>query len=165
MNLYSAKAVARFLDLSERRVRQLRDEKVISEYRPGLYDLESAVRDYINYLRKGNSGAGEVINYNTERARLVRVKRENLELDLQIRKGELHNSADVETVLTDALIKFKNKLMMIPAKLSPVLSKKKNEIEVFDALKAAVDEALSELSKFDEWHEKGEAGEDEKSDT
>ena len=39
MKLYNAKAIARFLDLSERRVRQLRDEKVIEEYSPGLYDL------------------------------------------------------------------------------------------------------------------------------
>ena len=39
MKLYDAKAVARFLDISERRVRQLRDEKVIQESRPGLYDL------------------------------------------------------------------------------------------------------------------------------
>ena len=39
LKLYDVKAVARFLDVSERRVRQLRDEKVIAEVRPGLYDL------------------------------------------------------------------------------------------------------------------------------
>lgn len=39
MKLYDVRAVARFLDVSERRVRQLRDEKVIAEVRPGLYDL------------------------------------------------------------------------------------------------------------------------------
>ena len=39
MKLYDVRAIARFLDVSERRVRQLRDEKVIAEDRPGLYDL------------------------------------------------------------------------------------------------------------------------------
>ena len=39
LKLYDVKAVARFLDVSERRVRQLRDEKVIAEVRPGLYNL------------------------------------------------------------------------------------------------------------------------------
>ena len=48
MKLYDAKAVARFLDVSERRVRQLRDEKVIAEVRPGLYDLIDTNHSYIN---------------------------------------------------------------------------------------------------------------------
>ena len=34
MKLYDVKAVARFLDVSERRVRQLREQKVIEEVRP-----------------------------------------------------------------------------------------------------------------------------------
>ena len=49
MKLYDVKAVARFMDVSERRVRQLRDEKVIAEVRPGLYDLIDTNRRYINY--------------------------------------------------------------------------------------------------------------------
>ena len=39
MTLYTSKVVAQYLVLSERRVRQLRDEDVIREKRPGLYDL------------------------------------------------------------------------------------------------------------------------------
>ena len=57
MKLYDVKAVARFLDVSERRVRQLRDEKVIAEVRPGLYDLIDTNHRYINYLRKRNPEA------------------------------------------------------------------------------------------------------------
>ena len=75
MKLYDAKAVARFLDVSERRVRQLRDEKVIAEVRPGLYDLIDTNHRYINYLRKRNPESEETIDYNTERAKLVRAKR------------------------------------------------------------------------------------------
>ena len=61
MKLYDAKAVARFLDVSERRVRQLRDEKVIAEARPGLYDLIDTNHRYINYLRKRNPESEETI--------------------------------------------------------------------------------------------------------
>lgn len=124
MKLYDAKAVARFLDISERRVRQLRDEKVIEEVRPGLYDLKDANHKYINYLRKRNPESEESIDYNTERAKLVRAKRKNEEYELQLKENQLHTAEDIEAVMTDMLVNFKSRLMAIPAKLSPILSKK-----------------------------------------
>ena len=40
MKLYTAAVVAEWLDISERRVRQLRDQKVLEEARPKLYRVE-----------------------------------------------------------------------------------------------------------------------------
>jgi phage terminase Nu1 subunit (DNA packaging protein) len=148
LKLYTAKAVASWLDLSERRVRQLRDDKIITEYMPGLYNLKDVNHDYINYLRKNNPESENQIDYNTERAKLVRAKRESQELELQLRKKEVHTTQDIEQVMTDTLIKFKTRLMSIPAKLSPILSKKKDQTEIFKLLKGAVDEALDELADF-----------------
>lgn len=148
MKAYTTAAVAKWLDLSERRVRQLRDEKVITEIRPGLYDLKTVNHQYINYLRKNNPESESNIDYNAERAKLVRAKRESQELELQLRKNELHTTEDIEQVLTDALIKFKTRLMAIPAKQSPVLAKKKDQTEIFKLLKASIDEALEELADF-----------------
>lgn len=149
MKVYDSKAIARFLDMSERRVRQLRDEKVIAEIRPGLYDLTDTNHRYINYLRRRNPESEENIDYNTERAKLMRAKRMNEEFDLQVKEGQLHSTADIEAVMTDMLINFKTRLMAIPSKLSPVLAKKTSKAEVFKALKASIDEALYELSDFD----------------
>ena len=149
MKLHDTKAVARFLDISDRRVRQLRDEKVIEEVRPGLYDLLDTNRRYINYLRKRNPESEEAVDYNTERAKLVRAKRENEELDLKIRKNQLHSSEDVEAVLSNMLISFRSRLMAIPSRLSPILSKKTDKAEIFKILKAQIDEALNELSDLD----------------
>lgn len=59
MKLYTTKIVAQYLDLSERRVRQLRDEGVLEEKAPGLYDLRSSVRRYINYLRGDEGGKAD----------------------------------------------------------------------------------------------------------
>lgn len=50
MKLYTSKVVAQWLGLTERRVRQLRDEGVIAETRPGLYDLQPTVAKYITYI-------------------------------------------------------------------------------------------------------------------
>lgn len=148
MKLYDAKAVARFLDISERRVRQLRDEKVIAEVRPGLYDLTEANHRYINYLRKRNPESEAVIDYNTERAKLVRAKRKNEEYELQLKEQRLHAAEDIESVMTDMLVNFKARLMAIPSKLAPVLCKKTDRAEIFRLLKEHIDEALLELSDF-----------------
>ena len=143
MKAYTSKAVAAWLDISERRVRQLRDEKVITEIRPGLYDLKT-----VNHLRKNNPDSESTINYNAERAKLVRAKREAQELELKLRRNEVHTTEDVEQVMTDTLVRFKTRLMAIPAKLSPILSKKKDQTEIFKLLKSAIDEVLEELSDF-----------------
>jgi hypothetical protein len=122
---------------------------VIEEYkgRAGFYDLAAANRAYINFLRKG-SGGEENINYNTERALFMRAKRRDVEFDLGLKEGKLHTSEDVEAVLAGMLISFKSRLAAIPAKLSPVLSKKSDKAEISRILKAACDEALSELADF-----------------
>lgn len=147
LKLYTVKAVALWLDLTESRVRQLQKEKIITEYRPGLYDLKTVTHEYINYLRK-NSPTETSIDYNAERAKLVRAKREGQELELRVRRNELHESEEIEKVLTDMLIKFKTRLMTIPAKQSPILAKKTDQAEIFRLLKSALDEALDELSDF-----------------
>ncbi len=158
MKLYNVKAIARILDISERRVRQLKAENVIQEYKgmAGLYELLPTIHNYINYLRKRNPESEENIDYNTERAKLVKAKRLNEEYDLRVKEGDLHTSADIESVMTDMLINFKSRLMAIPAKLSPVLSKKADKAEISKILKDAVDEALNELSDFDRTFGNGE---------
>lgn len=165
MKLYDAKAVARFLDITERRVRQLRDEKVIEEYRPGLYDLMETNRRYINYLRQRNPESEERIDYQAERAKLVRAKRKNEEFDLQVKENQLHSSEDIEQVMTNMLINFKTRLMAIPSKLSPILCKKTDKADIFTILKQSIDEALNELAGFGATFGEEENGENEKSDS
>ena len=62
MRLYTSKVVAQWLCLTERRVRQLRDEGVNEEYKPGLYDLQPTVLRYIRYV----GGAGKESPYTSE---------------------------------------------------------------------------------------------------
>ena len=147
--MYTAAAVARRLDMTERNVRLLRDKGVLTECKPGLYDLQTATVQYINFLRRKNPEAEDKVDYNTERAKLVRAKRESEELELQVRKNELHRAEDIEKALTDALVNFRTKLMAIPAKLSPIMAKKKDQTEIFKLMKTAIDETLEELADFD----------------
>jgi hypothetical protein len=148
LKVYDVKAVARTLDLTERRVRQLKEQGVITEYAPGLYELTPTIHAYVNYLRKRNPESGENIDYNTERAKLIRAKRLNEEYDLRVKEGDLHAAADIEAVMGNMLINFKGRLMSLPSKLSPVLSKKTDKAEIHRILKDSVDEALNELADF-----------------
>ena len=49
MALYTSKAVAEVLGVTERRVRELRDEGVLSEERPGIFNMKTVVKQYLTY--------------------------------------------------------------------------------------------------------------------
>lgn len=145
MKLYTSKVVAAWLGLTERRVRQLRDEGVISEKQPGLYDLQATVTRYITFLRDGSGK----INLNDERAGLTRAKREAAEMENKLRMGELHRTQDIEAGLKTVFLNIRGRFLALPAKLSPTLaSMGGNQTAIFDELKQAIDEALEELSDY-----------------
>ena len=153
VRLYDTKAIARFINVTERRVRQLKDKGVIKEYKPGsgLYDLIPTNHAYIKFRCDGNQTASgeEVIDYPTERAKLARAKRLDAEYDLRVKEKTLHEAAEIEAALTGMLSNFKARLLAIPAKLSPLLSKKTDKAEIFELLKANIDEVLLELASYD----------------
>ena len=62
MKLYTSTVVAQWLDISDRRVRQLRQKGVLAEARPGLYNLKDCVHRYIEYLKKDGSPE-EAVDY------------------------------------------------------------------------------------------------------
>ena len=145
MKLYTSKVVAAWLGLTERRVRQLRDEGVISEKQPGLYDLQATVTKYITFLRNGSGK----INLNDERAGLTRAKREAAEMENKLRMGELHRTQDIEAGLKTVFLNIRGRFLALPAKLTPTLaSMGGNQTAIFDELKQAIDEALEELSDY-----------------
>lgn len=145
MKVYTAAAVARFLNLTERRVRQLKSEGIIQEYSPGLYDLREVTLAYIEYKSKGVGGS---IDFMQEKAKLTKAKREFEELELKKRKNELIEAKEVETVVSTMLINFKSRLMSLPSKLAPIVSAENDKAKNFKHIKKATDEALAELSDF-----------------
>lgn len=145
MKLYTCEAVADWLALTPRRVRQLRDEGIISERMPGLYEMKPTITRYIMYLRKG-SGKTDL---NDERALLTRAKREAADMENELRRGTLHSSEEVEKGIKTMCLNIRTKLLTLPAKLSPRLSQMDGDrARIFDELKSDVEEALEELSDY-----------------
>ena len=144
MKLCTDKVVADWLALTPKRVKQLRDEGVLIEKKPGLYDLRASVLRYVNYIRTGNRA-----DLNGERALLTKAKREAADMENDVRRGTLHSSEDIEKGIKTMCLNIRAKLLMLPAKLSPRLAQMEgNQAEIFDEMKRAVDEALEELSDY-----------------
>ena len=144
MTLYTSKVVAQWLCLTERRVRQLRDEGVIVEARPGLYELQPTVARYITYI--GGAGKETLTN---ERMKLTRAKREAAELENELRKGEVHRTEDIERGIKSMFLNISSRFLALPAKLSPTLATMGgNQTGIFDELKQAIDEILEEMSDY-----------------
>ena len=135
MKLYTTKIVAQYLDLSERRVRQLRDEGVLEEKAPGLYDLRSSVRRYINYLRGDEGGKADL---NEERAKLTKEKRIAAETENKVRNGELYRKSDITVGMTTD----ENISLFDPAVLDEISKMKEKNIAV-EILKKLMAEQVS----------------------
>lgn len=146
MKLYTSSVVADWLAVTPRRVRQLRDEGVLVEKVPGLYDLQSSVVRYISYMRKGSGNT----NLNDERAMLTRAKREAADMENEERRGNLHRTEDIEKGLATLCLNMRGRFSSIPAKLSGELAQMGgNRAGIYDKLKATIDETLEEMSHYD----------------
>lgn len=144
MKLCTDKIVADWLALTPRRVRQLRDEGVIMEKAPGLYDLRTTVTRYVLYIRKGSKA-----DLNDERAMLTRAKREAADMENDVRRGMLHTSEDIEKGIKTMCLNIRSRFLTLPAKLAPKLAEMKgSQASIFDELKRAIEEALDGLSNY-----------------
>ena len=124
--------------------RQLRDEGVIVEARPGLYELQPTVARYITYI--GGAGKETLTN---ERMMLTRAKREAAEMENDLRRGEVHRTADIERGIQSMFLNIRSRFLALPAKLSPTLSTMGgDQTGIFDELKGAIEEILEEMSDY-----------------
>lgn len=138
--------------ITDRRVRQLREEGVISEVARGKYSLNDCTRKYCEYLRQqinaNSEGKETKLSYDTEKALHEKAKREKAELQLQVMKGELHRSEDIEMVMTDMLTRIKTKLLGIPSKVAPLVIGYKDITKPQGILQKYIQETLAELSEY-----------------
>lgn len=150
MKLYDKNAVAKFLDMTTKNVQRLTEKGILQTKQGGLYSLAEATHAYIRYLRDRNPENEENIDLNEERAKLTKAKRLNEELDLSVKKGELHKAEDIEKIMSATLINFKSRLSAIPAEEAEKLATMTDKAKIFVYLNGRIKEALAELSNFEE---------------
>lgn len=147
MKLYDKNALARFLGMTPKNIDRLVQKGVLRPERGSLFLPGKSVRSYIEYLRGKNPGAAD---FNEERAKLTRAKRQKAELELSVAEGGFHSSEDIEKVMTTMLINFKTRLSALPAEEADRLAVMTDKAKIFMHLNARVKEILAELSDFEE---------------
>ena len=157
MKLCTDKVVADWLALTPKRVKQLRDEGVLIEKKPGLYDLRASVLRYVNYIRTGNRA-----DLNGERALLTKAKREAADMENDVRRGMLHSSEDIEKGIKTMCLNIRSRFLTLPAKMAPKLAEMDgNQAAIFDELNRAMKEALEGLSNYNIAMAMPDGGDDE----
>ena len=115
--LYPKETIARLFNLSERRIEQLVQKKVIPKAGRGLFDLASTVQAYILYLQGLCSGAIKSGEASELDIRLLEAKL--LERESKARQAKCRADA-MEQKLHDN--KLRSEIEKIPEKLSQRLS-------------------------------------------
>ncbi len=148
MNLYTGKALGNALGLTPQEVESLQRSGVISYNKGTLYALKPSAASIIAHYREGNEER-EIVDYATERALLMRAKRQKQEYETRLKEGSVHDAADVEMLVGTMLLNFRARLMGIPSKLAPQLAGESTSRGAYDILKEAIDDALNELADYD----------------
>ena len=143
--IVNAKTMAKIMNLSERRINQLVSEGVLSKEPDGKYNVMQVIIDYY----KNKSGLEAGINYEQERSLHEKAKRERAEMLNAKLRGQLHDAKDVELVMTNMLVTFRNKMLGLPYKLAPKLVRQRNVNIISTVLDKEIREVLFELSEYD----------------
>lgn len=137
---------------SRRRINQFVEEGVLERQSPGRFLLAQSVKKYIDFIKLGKAGEEEeeaTAQYWEEKALHEKAKREMAELKLAKEKRQLHSSADVEFVMTDMLVTFRNRILSIPQKVAPAVLGLTSLAEITNVVDSELREALTELSGYD----------------
>lgn len=134
--------VAAHLDLSDRSVRELRDEGVFSADGRGRLDLDACRVAYIRHLRERAAGrsADQDDELKRERALLVREQRERIAIQNAVARRELAPVSAMSNAVVSMIEIVKAKLRRLPAKAAA------GDAKLLKRTAALVEEALDELS-------------------
>lgn len=158
------KQLAECLGLSSRRVRSLREEGLFKLTQEGKgYSLEKSIQEYIEYKVNAETGRRASISKEEVQAQHEEVKKQISILKLRKLRRELHEASDVEAFLSDMLIRFKNRLLSLPAKLAMQVAGETDMNQIILTIKRELTAVLEELSEYepDEIDGQQELSEDE----
>ncbi len=137
--------LSKVLGITQRRVQQLEVEAVLIKNTDGKFELSKNIESYYTWKLQPSSN----VNYEVEKALHEKAKREKAEMINAKLKGQLHDAYDVEQIMTNMLVNFRNKMLGISAKLAPRLIRQRDLNIISHELEKAIKEALTELAEYD----------------
>lgn len=143
--------LADLLGFTRQRVNQLAKEGILEKQAAGRWLLMKNIKRFINYLRTGVKDQDETesqAKYWEEKALHEKAKREIAEIKLAKLRNQMHDAADIEYVLTNMFVTFRNRILAIPDKVSPKVIGVKTLSEISELINNELTEALTELSEY-----------------
>lgn len=146
----TGKELSAVLGVSDRRIRQLVNEKVFerdSGDSSNKFHLPTCVQKFIEYKLRSKLGDKD-IDYFQERSKHERAKRVKAEVELTHLLGRMHSAEDVELIMTDMVVKAKTKLRGVPAKIAATLLAQSEITALETILASEIDECLMEIAEY-----------------
>ncbi len=146
--VFPVAVVATFLNITPRRIQQLTKEGILPKAERGKYELLPVVRAYCIYLQGKLMGSDSMIpDMNFEKARMMKLKNEKLELELSEMKEELVPVSQVEKSWSEMVTSAKSALLSLPKKLAPRVAGEKDTVKCHDILKKNITQAMANIAK------------------
>ena len=153
--LYPKKTIAELFGVTERRVEQLAQKKIIPKAGKGLFDLGPTVQAYIRYMHGLANGAisADTTELNQRllqaQAEEKEAKARMAELDLSVMQGSLHEADHVKKIMADMIVACRSRLLSLPSKAAVTAANMTDPAEITSFLRGIVYEALEALSEYD----------------
>lgn len=147
----NTKTIAKMFNMTERNVRYLVEEGVISRVTHGRYDLIDTVSRYITFLKMSFDGMDEskvMESLEYEKWLHEKAKREKAEIELAHIKKEMHKADEVEKVQNHMVMAFRSKVLSLPSKIALQLANKDDPKLIEAILERDIHEAFSELAEY-----------------
>lgn len=169
----SAAEMGEYLGVTERRVRQLKDEGIVISEKRGKYLLKKSVRAYIENMKarddEQTKDLAEIkLKTEQEKWKHEQAKRRKTEIQVDILQRKVHYASDVELFWNAMCVNIKNRLKALPTRAAPLLLEMEDKQEIKSILQGEVESALNELAEYDlsmfdskEKNDEASAGENE----
>lgn len=149
--LHKVAVIARFLNLTERRVQQLARDGIIPKPEKGKYDLVRCVQRYVQYLQERAYGSADTPHdTHLERARLIKAQADKTELEVAQMRGQLVPIEIIEHDWMQHVSACRMRMLAIPSKCAFQITALKEPAEIERFLKHSIYEALTELAHDDD---------------
>lgn len=157
--------MAKALNLTQGRIAQLVKDGIMVRDdgdRIGGVRLVESIRNYDKLAAPALETGKDKIDYNTEKAKHEKTKREIAEIQLAKLEHLCYDSRTVELVMSEMLSTLRTQLLGLPSKLAPQMEGMKKE-DIYTCLTKAIEECLSELAEYspDLFAEEVEGGADD----
>lgn len=140
----TADGLAACFGLSRPRIVQLANEGVLVRDENSKYNVTENIQRYIN----SKAGTDGELSLDAERTKHERFKSRLTELKLAKMENRMHDSHNIELVMTEMLTNLRIQLLGLPSQLAVQLENQPQE-RIYEIMTSAIEVKLSELADYE----------------